>query len=196
MISVTPNERSLSIVISRSVFPPTSTSALGLLSVSGRSLVPSPAAKIMAFMKIFSWRGFYRLGGSRAYRFCHRRFKSRRLESHVPHFDLNAASAAQPFRQLFGQKDRPVLSACAPKRDHQTLKPALLIARHTRVHQRKDAGEILVNAFLLVQVLNHGCIFAGQLLESFFPSRIRQAPPVKNESSAVSRFILGHSLMK
>src|SRR5579862_5341423 len=49
MTSFTPKERRRARVISSSVRPPISTSALGRWLVSGRRRVPSPAARIMAF---------------------------------------------------------------------------------------------------------------------------------------------------
>src|SRR5258708_38436210 len=54
MTSVTPKERRRERVISSSVRPAISTSALGRLSVSGRKRVPRPAARIIAFMRALS----------------------------------------------------------------------------------------------------------------------------------------------
>jgi len=50
MNSATPKDFNRVIVISRSVRPLSSTRALGMVSVRGRSRVPRPAARIMAFM--------------------------------------------------------------------------------------------------------------------------------------------------
>src|SRR2546428_8827278 len=48
--SLIPKERKRERVISSSVRPPSSTRALGRLSVSGRRRVPRPAERIMAFI--------------------------------------------------------------------------------------------------------------------------------------------------
>src|SRR5690348_7655881 len=180
-----PNDRRRTSVISSSVRPPTSTSALGLLLVSGRRRVPSPAAKIIAFIWRSSPPSLRRSPPSLPHRFGYRRLKPRRLKPQVPHFHFDSTPPAQTLRELFGQKHRPVLPARAPKRHHQILESAFLIIRYAGVHQRKNTRQILMHAFLLVQVLDHRHIFPGQLFEAFFASGIRQTSSVKNKPSAV-----------
>src|SRR5215467_9665081 len=91
-----------------------------------------------------------RQGASLPDRLGHRSFKSRRFETKVPYLDGNVLPAAQPLRQLLRQKDRAMLAAGAAKRDHQILEPTFLIVLDTGIDQRKNAGEILMYALLLV----------------------------------------------
>src|ERR1700722_19217229 len=51
-------------------------------------------------------------------------------------------------------------------------------------------------ALLLIEVLNHRRVFAGQRLEALFPPRIRQAPAIENKSAAMSTLVFGHTPMK
>src|SRR5208282_1060297 len=80
--------------------------------------------------------------------------------------------------------------------NHQILEAALLIVVDGGVHQGKNAGEELVHAFLLVKVIDDWSVFTGKCLEAFFAARIRQAAAIKNESAAISRFILRQIAMK
>src|SRR6266702_102960 len=119
--SRTPNARKRETVISSSVRPAISTSAFGRLSVSGRKRVPSPAAKIMAFMEKPS------LERSPLAQF---------LQLKMPYRHLQPVPAAQTLRQLFRQIDRAMLAAGAAERHHQILEAAALVIAHAGVHQR------------------------------------------------------------
>src|SRR6266705_2919242 len=119
--SRTPNARKRESVISTIVRPAISTSAFGRLSVSGRKRMPSPAAKIIAFMEEPSLE---------------RSPLSQFLQLKMPYRHLQPVPAAQTFRQLFRQIDRAMLAAGAAERHHQILEATLLIRAHAGVHQR------------------------------------------------------------
>src|ERR1041385_129527 len=53
-----------------------------------------------------------------------------------------------------------------------------------------------MNAFLTVQVLNHWRIFACQLFETLFSSRIRKTSAIENKAAAIAGVIFGQSLME
>src|SRR6266850_6169284 len=89
-----------------------------------------------------------------------------------------------------------MLAAGAAERDHQIFEAALLIAADARIHQRQDAGEKLMHAFLLIEIVDHRRVFAGESLEALFASRIREAPAIENEPAAISRFIFREVLVK
>ena len=89
-----------------------------------------------------------------------------------------------------------MLSARAAERQHQVLKTALLIVAQAGVHQRHDAGQILVHALLLVQIFDHGRISSRLCLEPLFPARIGQTASIEDESSSISGLILGQPAMK
>src|SRR6266571_3300559 len=116
-----PNARKRESVISTIVRPAISTSAFGRLSVSGRKRVPSPAAKIIAF-----------IGGASLE--CSPLVQSLQLK--MPYRHLQPVPAAQTLRQLFRQIDRAMLAAGAAERHHQILEAAALVIAHAGVHQR------------------------------------------------------------
>src|SRR5467141_1128088 len=89
-----------------------------------------------------------------------------------------------------------MLVAGAAERNHQVLEAALLIAVDARIHQRQDAGEKLMHALLLIEIVDHRGVFAGEGLETLFASRIREAAAIKNEPAAISRFIFRQVLVK
>src|ERR1019366_2598405 len=64
------------------------------------------------------------------------------------------------------------------------------------IHQRQDAGQKLMHAFLLIQIVNHGRVAAGEQLEALFAARVRKAAAIENESAAVSRFVFGPAAVK
>src|SRR5207244_6534813 len=100
------------------------------------------------------------------------------------------------FRQLLGQIDRAVLTPGAAEGDHQILEPPTLIIGHAGVHEQHDAGEILMHALLLVEIIDHRRIFSSQTLESILASGIGQAAAIEHESTAISAFVLRQSAMK
>src|SRR5215475_161847 len=214
MISSTPNVFSRSIVISKRVRPLIATRALGVLSVRGRRRVPRPAARIMAFIAgrqlrcrdgreislytsrpihknesekqrcrfvPFEMTGPVQLANSFAHLF----------EFDVAEVDVEAIAVAEALGELFGEKDGAVLAAGAAEGDHQTLEAAGLIVGDAGVHKRIDRRQELVNAFLLIQILDDRCVFSSEFLEFFFAAGIRKAAAVKNEAATVAAFIFG-----
>src|SRR5467141_1915249 len=89
-----------------------------------------------------------------------------------------------------------MLVAGAAERNHQILEAALLIAVDARIHERQDAGEKLMHAFLLIEIVDHRGVFAGESLEALFASRIREAAAIENEPAAISRLIFRQVLVK
>src|SRR6266481_493877 len=89
-----------------------------------------------------------------------------------------------------------MLAAGAAERNHQIFEAALLIAVDARIHQRQDAGEKLMHALLLIEIVDHRGVFAGKSLEALFASRIREAAAIENEPAAISRFIFRRILVK
>src|SRR5467141_297844 len=103
--------------------------------------------------------------------------------------DFHAVPVAQTFRQLFREIDGAVLATGAAEGDHQILEAALLIVADTRVHQREHAGEKLVNAFLLNEIVDDRSILAGESLETLFAAGIGKAASIENASAAVAAFV-------
>ena len=110
--------------------------------------------------------------------------------------DFHAVSEAQALGQLFRQEDGAMLAARAAEGNHQVFEAALLVIVDGGVHQGKHAREELVHALLLVKVIDDRGVFAGKGLEAFFAAGIGQAAAIKDESSAISRFILRQAAMK
>src|SRR5438046_1719194 len=110
--------------------------------------------------------------------------------------DFQAVPGAQAFRQLLGEKDRAMLAASAAERNHQILEAALLKIADTGVHQRQDAGEELMHALLLIEIVDHRSVFAGEGLETLFAAGIGEAAAVKNEAAAVAALVLGQAVVK
>src|SRR5882762_5977417 len=89
-----------------------------------------------------------------------------------------------------------MLAAGAAERNHQIFEAALLIVVDARVHQRQDTSEKLMDAFLLIEIVDHRGVFAGESLEALFASRIREAPAIENEPAAISRLIFRQVMVK
>src|SRR6266850_2940548 len=89
-----------------------------------------------------------------------------------------------------------MLAAGAAERNHQIFEAALLIAVDARIHQRQDAGEELMHAFLLIEIVDDRGVFAGESLEALFASRIREAAAIENEPAAISGLIFRQVLVK
>ncbi len=68
-----------------------------------------------------------------------------------------------------------MLPTRAPQRHHQVLESAALIVAHTGIDQRHHTGEILMHILLLVEIVNHRRIPAGERLEALLASRVWQA---------------------
>jgi len=103
----------------------------------------------------------------------------------MPHHDFHPALAAQMSRQLFCKVNRTMLASGAAERHHQALKAATLIVAHASIHQRNNAGEELMHALLLVEILDHRRVFAREAAEALFASGIRDAASIEDESAAV-----------
>src|SRR5882724_5008359 len=53
-----------------------------------------------------------------------------------------------------------------------------------------------MHAFLLIEIVDHRSVFAGESLEALLASRIREAPAIENEPAAISRLIFRQILVK
>src|SRR5467141_5313550 len=100
--------------------------------------------------------------------------------------DFHAVPVAQALGQLLGEENGAVLAAGAAERNHQILEATLLIVADARVHQREDAGEKLVHAFLLNEIVDHRSVLAGESLETLFAAGIGEAACIEDESAAVA----------
>src|SRR2546423_807485 len=89
-----------------------------------------------------------------------------------------------------------MLPACAAERHHQIFEAALLIGGDACIHQRKNAGEKLVHAFLLIEVVDHRSIFPRQFLKALLASGIGKAAAIENKAPAVTAFVFRHTAMK
>ena len=63
---------------------------------------------------------------------------------------------------------------------------ALAIGGDAGVDEGEDAGEKLVHAFLLIEVVDDGGVFAGEGFEALFAAGIGEAATVENEAAAVA----------
>src|SRR5581483_3377495 len=114
----------------------------------------------------------------------------------MPHHDLDPAPGAQMLRQAFSHKYRAMLAAGATKRHHQALEAAALIIAHAGINQRHHAGEELMHALLLVEILDDRRVLAGEVLETLFASRIGNAAGIEDKSAAMSAVVFRQSLVK
>ena len=89
-----------------------------------------------------------------------------------------------------------MLSAGAAERHHQALEAATLIIAHAGIDQRHDAGEKLVHALLLIEIIDHWRVFAGESLEALFASGIRDAAAIENESASMSGLVFRQAPVK
>src|SRR5438128_388895 len=92
--------------------------------------------------------------------------------------------------KLFGHKHRAVLSARTPEGHHEVFEAAAMICRYARVHERRDAGEKLVNTLFTIQVFDNGFVHSRQTLELLFSTRIRQAAAIEDKPAAVPCIVL------
>jgi len=97
---------------------------------------------------------------------------------------------------LFGEVDGAVLAAGAAEGDHEVFEAALLVSAHSGIHEREDAGEELVDTFLLLEVLDDGGVFAGEGFEAFFAAGVGEAAAVENKAAAVAGFVFWQALME
>ena len=110
--------------------------------------------------------------------------------------DFKAVPVTQAFSQLLGEENGAVLAAGAAERDHQIFESATLILADARVHEREDAGQKLVDTFLLIEEFDDGDVFAGEGFEALFPAWIGETAAVEDEAAAVAGFVLGQTLVK
>src|SRR3984893_10951522 len=89
-----------------------------------------------------------------------------------------------------------MLAPGAAERNHQTLEAAGLIIADAGIHKREDTGEKLMHAVLLIEIVDHRGVLAGESLEAFLASGIREAAAIENEASAISGFVLWETLVK
>jgi len=86
--------------------------------------------------------------------------------------DGEAVVGAEAFGELFGEEDGTVLAAGAAERDHEAFEATGLVVGDAGVDERVNAGEELVNAFLLTEIVDYGRVPAGEFLEFFVAARI------------------------
>src|SRR5271166_4979266 len=94
---------------------------------------------------------------------------------------------------MLGEIDGAMLPAGAAERNHEVLEPAIPIVANAGVHQGRGVGEKLMDALVLIQVVNHRRVLAAECLEAFFPSGIGNGSAVEDKSAAVSSFVLRHA---
>ena len=109
---------------------------------------------------------------------------------------FEAVAVAQAPGKLLREEDGTMLTAGAAEGNHQIFEAALLIIADARIHECQNAGEKLVNAFLLIEVVDDGSILAGESFEALFAAGIGEAAAVEDETAAVAGFILRKALMK
>src|SRR5207245_9246233 len=89
-----------------------------------------------------------------------------------------------------------MLAAGTAEQNHQIFKAALLIVADAGIHKRKDAGEKLMHALLLSEIVDDRSVFTGESLEARFAARIGQAAAIKNEAATVAAVVLGQGRVK
>ena len=65
-----------------------------------------------------------------------------------------------------------------------------------RVDESKHAGQILVDALLLIEVVDDRRVLASKRFEALFPAGIREAAAVEDKPAAVAGLVLGQLVMK
>src|SRR5579862_574727 len=114
----------------------------------------------------------------------------------MPHHHIQSVPAFQTFRQLLSEINRAMLAAGAAERYCQTGEAATLIGVYAGIHQRHYVGQKLMNAFLLIEIINHRRVSAGKSLESLFASGIRYAARIENESAAMPGLVFRYPSAK
>ena len=159
--------------ITRSIIgaPPTSSRAFGVLSVSGRSRLPTPAARIIAFIaaspSCARWRTSTFTGN------CSRRC----------------------CRQPLGAVDRAVLAAGAAEGDDEVGEVARLVVLDGLVDQREDVAEEVAHGGLALEERDHGIVAARQLRVLLEPAGVGQRPAVEHVAAAVSLLVGRHAVL-
>src|SRR5438876_10518150 len=83
-----------------------------------------------------------------------------------------------------------MLAAGTAERNHQIFKAALLIVADAGIHKRKDAGEKLMHALLLIEIVDDRSGCTGERLEARLAARIGQAAAIKNEAATAAASVL------
>src|SRR5213592_761018 len=85
-----------------------------------------------------------------------------------------------------------MLAAGTAERNHQIFKAALLIVADAGIHKRKDAGEKLMHALLLIEIVDDRSVFTGESLEARFKTLTGKDAPVidyLNQQESVHQFL-------
>ena len=64
------------------------------------------------------------------------------------------------------------------------------------IHERLRVCNKLMHAFLLLEVINHSIVYAGELFVALLAPGVWQAAGIEDEASAIARWIYRHFLMK
>jgi hypothetical protein len=118
------------------------------------------------------------------------------LEFEVAEDNFEAGAGSEALGELFGEVDGAVLAAGASEGDHEILEMAGLVGGDASVDEGEDAGEKLVNGFLLLEIFNDRGVFAGEEFELFFAAGVGEAAAIEDEAAAVSGFVSGQGLVK
>src|ERR1051326_2798807 len=89
-----------------------------------------------------------------------------------------------------------MLPAGAPKRHHQVLEAAFLVIIYAGINKGNDITKILVDTFVLRQVIGYLFVFAREISIALFAPGIRQAAQIENESAAIPGIIVRKPLME
>src|ERR1700756_92601 len=89
-----------------------------------------------------------------------------------------------------------MLSSCTAERHHQVFEAAVLVITYAGINEGHDIRKVLVNAFVLRQVIHHESVFAREIFVALFAPGIRQAAYIKDESAAISGVILRKPLVE
>src|SRR5713101_8169661 len=112
------------------------------------------------------------------------------------HHHFHSTPGVQMFGQLLRQIDRAMLAAGAAERHHQVVEAATLIRADACVHQRHDAGEKLLHALLLIEIVDYRRVFASEGFEALFAPGIWEAAAIENESASISGLVLRQASVK
>src|SRR5262245_37716214 len=112
------------------------------------------------------------------------------LQAEVSYYNLDATAPGQALCELFRKIDGSVLSTGAAKGNHEVFKTTPLVRCDARVYERHHAREKLVDAVMLLEILDDCRVTTRQILVSLLASGIRKRAGIENKSAAVSAFII------
>ena len=107
----------------------------------------------------------------------------------MPHHNFHALPAAQTLGQLFRQIHRAMLAAGAAKRHRQALEAATLIIFTLESTSDVTLPRNSMHALLLIQIVDHRRVFAGERLEALFAPGIGKLAGVENEPAAMPALV-------